>query len=71
MTPTPREELRYTIRCWCEENGAEGEYEFKAPSRLDAIAQAADAFADDCAAAGASYVPPRHRIQTETIGVPS
>lgn len=60
--------LRYTVHCWCEENGAEGEYEFKAPSRVDAIEQAAEAFRDDCVSAAALFVPPRHRVQTEVLG---
>ena len=61
--------LHYTIRCWCEESSAEGEYEFKARSQVDAVNLAADQFRDDCVAAAAMYVPPRHRVQTEVIGV--
>jgi hypothetical protein len=63
--------LYYTVRCWCAESGAEGEYRFKERSRVDAIERAADAFRQDCEAAAATYVPPRHRIQTEVMGASS
>ena len=59
----------YTVHCWCEQNSADGKYEFKARSRVDAIERAADQFRDDCILAAAIYVPPRHRILTEVIGV--
>jgi hypothetical protein len=61
--------LRYSVRCWCDESGAEGTYEHKAPSRVDAIERAVEAFRLDCESAAARYVPPCHRIQTEIVGI--
>lgn len=61
--------LRYTVRCWCDESGAEGTYEYRERSRPEAINRAAEAFREDCISAAAMYVPPRHRVQTEVMGV--
>lgn len=61
--------MRYTVHVWCVENGAEGEYECRARSRIDAMNQAVEAFQDQCAMTGSFYVPPRHRCQTEIVGV--
>jgi hypothetical protein len=65
-----RSDLSYTVRVWCDENGAEGEYRIKkSPSRIDAIEDAVRLFQESCGMAGTFYQPPRHRCQTEVIGV--
>jgi len=61
--------VTYTVRCWCVENNADGEFTLEARSRIDAIEDAATKFRECCQMAGAIYVPPRHRIQTEVVGV--
>jgi len=61
-------EARYVVRVWCDENGAEGEYEITdATSRVDAIERAVRGFQEHCAMTGSFYQPPRHRCQTEVL----
>lgn len=60
---------RYTVSCHCERNGARGEYTFRELSWTDAEIKASEAFVEDCARAGARYVPLEEEVETKVVGV--